>query len=228
MGADGIAVRPLQGGERMRRNEFERRFDATPGLKRAELVEGTVWIPPQMGEVRYGSARMALIGLIGSYCAATPGVSGGAHGHIRLDAVNMPQPDVSVHLGKAYGGQSRIDADGYLEGAPEFVADVVRQRAEWPTGRVEALRRNGVREFAVWRVDDCLIDWFVVRDGKQERLEMGADGVYRSRVLPGLWVDPVALLTDERARAMAVMRQGIASPEQGEFIERLKRAAGKV
>ena len=41
----GEAVPPLQQGDRLTRTEFERRYDAVPDLKKAELIEGTVSMP---------------------------------------------------------------------------------------------------------------------------------------------------------------------------------------
>ena len=36
-------VPPLQNGDHLTRDEFERRYDAMSGLKRAELIEGKKW-----------------------------------------------------------------------------------------------------------------------------------------------------------------------------------------
>src|SRR5262245_17111719 len=39
------AVPPLENGDRLTRAEFERRYRAMPHLKKAELIEGVVYIP---------------------------------------------------------------------------------------------------------------------------------------------------------------------------------------
>jgi hypothetical protein len=38
-------IPPLENGDWLSRGEFERRFNAMPGLKRAELIEGVVHLP---------------------------------------------------------------------------------------------------------------------------------------------------------------------------------------
>src|SRR2546430_252170 len=78
-------VPPLQPGDRLTRDEFERRFDATPGLKKAELIEGTVLMPPPpVSQENHSSPHFDLIWWLGMYRAATPGVEGGDNGSLRL------------------------------------------------------------------------------------------------------------------------------------------------
>lgn len=40
-----VALPRLENGDHLTRAEFERRYDAMPGLKRAELIEGVVYRP---------------------------------------------------------------------------------------------------------------------------------------------------------------------------------------
>ncbi len=51
-----------------------------------------------------------------------------------------------------------------------------------------------------------------------------ADGVYRSTVFPGLWLDPVALLNHDLAKVLAVVQAGINTKEHHEFVARLEQA----
>src|SRR6266511_3674740 len=101
----------LQNGDRLTREEFERRYDATPGLKKAELVEGIVYMPPPVSYASHSAPHANLVTLLGVYSAATPGVLIGADGSIRLDLDNMPQPDVCLMIAADRGGQARIDED---------------------------------------------------------------------------------------------------------------------
>ncbi len=39
------AIPPLKAGDRLTRDEFERRYDAMPNLRKAELIEGVVHVP---------------------------------------------------------------------------------------------------------------------------------------------------------------------------------------
>jgi hypothetical protein len=52
---------------------------------------------------------------------------------------------------------------------------------------------QGVREYIVWQVYDGRIDWFVLEDERYVLLQPGEDGVARSRVFPGLWLDVEAI-----------------------------------
>jgi len=50
-------VLPLENGDRLTRAEFERRYDAMPGVKKAELIEGVVYMPSPAGLRRHGGVR---------------------------------------------------------------------------------------------------------------------------------------------------------------------------
>src|SRR4051812_20108352 len=102
------AIPPLQPGDRLTRAEFERRYDATPNLKKAELIEGVVYMPPPVSD-GHSSPHFDLIGWLSIYRAATPGTAGGDNGSLRLDLDNMPQPDAFLRILESHGGQSRID-----------------------------------------------------------------------------------------------------------------------
>src|SRR5947209_7849232 len=120
---------PLVSGDHLTRAEFERRFDATPGLKKAELIEGVVYVAPPVSHDGHSHPHADLITVLGVYRAATSGVTGGDNGSIRLDLDNMPQPDAYLLIEPAFGGQARIDADGYVTGAPEFIAEIAATSA---------------------------------------------------------------------------------------------------
>ena len=115
----------------------------------------------------------------------------GDNGSLRLDLGNMPQPDGYLIVRPERGGRVRISMDDYVEGGPELVAEVSASTADHDLGeKLAAYLRNEVREYIVWRVIDRAIDWFVLRAGRYERLEPEADGILRSEVFPGLWLDP--------------------------------------
>jgi hypothetical protein len=63
--------------------------------------------------------------------------------------------------------------------------------------------------------------WFVLRNGRFAELPPGPDGIYRSEVFPGLWLDPQALLQGNRRRLRAVVELGCATPEHAAFVARL-------
>lgn len=219
--ADRGRVPPLENGDRLTRSEFERRYEAMPRLKKAELIEGVVHIPSPVRQTQHGEPHAHLIVWLGHYSAHCPGVRVGDNSTVRLDLDNEPQPDAVLFIDPARGGQAHLDEDGYIEGAPELVAEVTSSRASYDLHtKLHAYRRNGVREYVVWRVLDREIDWFVWRDGEYERLDPEAAGVLRSEAFPGLWLDPVALLSGEVATALAVLDQGLATAEHAAFVTR--------
>jgi hypothetical protein len=76
----------------------------------------------------------------------------------------------------------------------------------------------------VWRVIDRQIDWFVLREGQYEKLSPADDGIVRSTIFPGLWLDPRALLNDDCEALLDVLQRGLESPEHTAFKDQLRRA----
>jgi hypothetical protein len=217
-------VPPLQNGDHLTRAEFERRYAAMPHLKKAELIEGVVYMPSPVSDDHSG-AHFQLIGWLSHYAAATPGVVGGDNGTLRLDLDNEPQPDAFLRILASHGGQARVDDEGYVTGAPELVAEVAVSSVSLDLhGKLNVYRRNGVREYVVWRVQDGEIDWFVLRDSRFERSPRTPAGFYQSAVLPGLWLDPAALVRGDLLSVFQVVQQGLASPEHTDFVTRLQQA----
>jgi Uma2 family endonuclease len=215
-------IPPLVDGDHLTRDEFERRYDAMPGLKKAELIEGVVHMPSPVRYDQHSSPHSSLVGWLWVYRAGTPGVGSAADGSIRLDVNNMPQPDGFLIIMPDHGGRVRISEDDYIEGGPELVAEVSASSASYDLGDKQAVYlRNEVCEYIVWRILDRAVDWFVRHDGQYERLEPGADGILRSEVFPGLWLDPAALTSDDSARVLAVIQQGIGSAEHADFVAHL-------
>jgi len=216
----------LVAGDRLARAEFERRYAATPGLAKAELIEGVVYVPSPVRADAHGRPHTALIGWLFRYEVATPGAAVYTDATVRLDLDNEPRPDVAAALPAAAGGRSRVAADGYLEGAPELVAEVAASTASYDLhDKKRAYRRNGVREYLVWRTEDRALDWFVLRGGRYARLAPGPDGLLRSEAFPGLWLDPAALLAGDGARVLAALEEGLASSEHSAFAARLRAAS---
>src|SRR5215217_7364091 len=77
-------ILPLEQGDHLTRDEFERRYDAMPGLKKAELIDGVVHMPSPVRWSRHASPHVHISGWIAYYEAATPGTQGGDNASIRL------------------------------------------------------------------------------------------------------------------------------------------------
>ena len=216
-------VPALENGDRLTRAEFERRYEAMPHLKKAELIEGVVYVPSPVRHRQHGSPHAHLISWLFQYTANTPGVEVGDNSSVRLDLDNEPQPDALLFIDPTRGGQVRISDDGIIEGAPELVAEVASSSVSYDLhAKLHVYRRNGVCEYIVWRVLEQEIDWFVLRDGQYERMPRDAQGLVRSEVFPGLWLDPAALLRGDLATVLAIVQQGLASPEHNAFVARLR------
>ncbi len=144
------AIPPLKEGDRLTREEFERRFDAMPGLKKAELINGVVLMPSPVRLEQHGSPHADLICWLGHYRVATPGVRVGADSTIRLDIDNEPQPDALMFVEPSLGGRIRIDSDGYAEGGPELVAEVAASSINVDlTTKLQMYAKHGAQEYLI-------------------------------------------------------------------------------
>lgn len=218
-------VPPLENGDHLTRPEFEQRYEAMPGLKKAELIEGVVYVPSPVSP-KHGSPHFNLICWLSHYFLATPGLMGCDNTSLRLDLDNEPQPDIFLQILPSHGGQAKLDEDGCVAGAPELVAEIAASSASYDLhDKLAVYRRNGVREYIVWRVRDEAVDWFVLREGKYEPLPVDEAGILKSEVFPGLWLDPAALLRGEMLTVIQALQQGLASPQHAEFVARLQEAA---
>ena len=215
----------LESGDRLTRAEFERRYHQMPEGIKCELIEGQVYVmsSPVSAE-GHAVPHFDFITWLGNYVVNTPGVEGGDNATIRLDMDNEPQPDAFQRIKPSHGGQSRTSDDGYIEGAPELVVEIAASSASYDLHqKLNAYRRNGVREYIVWRVWDRQIDWFVLREEQFEAMEPDESGLLKSAVFPGLWLDPAAMLAGNRPRVMEIANAGIASPELEAFVKQLSQ-----
>ncbi|MCI0360572.1 MAG: Uma2 family endonuclease [Planctomycetaceae bacterium] len=220
---DPAHIPPLAAGDRLTRDEFERRYTAMPHVKKAELIEGVVYMPSPVSHEEHAAPHFDFITWLGVYRSMTPGVRGGDNGTLRLDLDNEPQPDGYLLVLPEFGGRAHMVA-GFVEGSPELVVEVSASSVSYDLhDKLNAYRRNGVQEYVVWRVWDRAIDWFVLRNGRYQLLALTADGYYVSEVFPGLWLEPAALLRGDLARVLAVLQQGLASPEHAAFVMRLRQ-----
>jgi Uma2 family endonuclease len=216
-------IPPLESGDRMTRAEFMRRYRAMPELKKAELIEGVVYVPSPVRQKHHGRPHSHLIGWLVNYEAGTPGVEAGDNSSILLDLDNVPQPDALLFIQPDHGGRVKFDKDGYIEGAADLVAEVAASSASYDLhDKLNSYRRNGVKEYVVYRVLDQKVDWFVLEEERFEPLAASADGLLRSTMFPGLWLDPAALIRGDVATVLAVVQQGLNSPEHTEFTARLR------
>jgi Uma2 family endonuclease len=219
------AVPRLENGDRLTRSEFERRYNAMPGLKKAELIEGEVYVGSPVRHREHSEPHSHLNFALAAYVAGTAHVRIGDNGSVRFDLDNELQPDGYLMIESQCGGHAHIGEEGYADGAPELVAEIASSSVSYDLGKkLQVYRRNGVCEYIVWRVEDREIDWFVLHDGQYKLLAADPDGILRSAVFPGLWLDTAALLRGDLATVLAVVQRGMATQERATFVVRLKGA----
>ncbi|MCZ0944853.1 MAG: Uma2 family endonuclease [Gammaproteobacteria bacterium] len=203
---------PLRTGDRLTRPEFERRYLANPHIKKAELVEGVTQVREPVGFYTHGRPHSLVSGILFTYAAYTPGVCAVVDPTVRLDRNNEPQPDVALLIEAAADGQSHVDKDGYIAGAPELVLEVAASSATRDLQRkFHAYWRNGVREYVVWRTLDKRIDWFELASGQFEPKLPDSKGLIHSTLFPGLCLAVPALLNNQIAEALEALHEGIGS-----------------
>ena len=213
---------PLAAGQRLTRVEFERRYALCPTVKKAELIEGIVRMPSPVRYDAHAKPHAAILGPMIVYAAHTPGVGVADNATVRLDPDNEPQPDVLLRVESPALRQSVLDTDGYIQDAPELVAEVAATSASYDLHeKLLVYQRNGVREYIVWRTRERRIDWFELGGGKYQPLPADPDGVIHSRIFPGLRIAVTALLEGDIATVLAKVREGLRSSEHREFVARL-------
>lgn len=217
-------VRPpgLETGERVTVEEFMRRWEELPDLKNAELIDGVVHVLSPAG-LEHGSLSSRTISWLGYYAYATPGCDAGSHS-TWLMSDSVPQPDVYLRILPSHGGQSRNEGE-YGTDAPELVAEVCDTSTEVDFGPKLALyERAGVREYVTVELLGQRLIWRVLENGAYVALTLPPDGIIRSQVFPGLWLDVPAFWADDGAKMLAVLNAGLASEGHRKFVQRLAAA----
>lgn len=221
--SDTRPVPPLENGDHLTRHEFERRYAAMPLVKKAELIEGVVYMPAALRFRSHGKPHGQLLGWLFNYHVATPGTELADNSTVRLDLDNDPQPDIALFIAPEYGGSVQISDDDYIEGAPDLIAEVAASSASYDLGdKKKVYRRNGVREYIVWQMYENRLDWFVLQEDKYVALAPDEDGILRSRIFPGLWLTVDALLSGDMATVLSVVQQGLNIPEHETFVQSLQ------
>lgn len=214
-------ILPLRNGEHVSRAEFERRWEATPGLKRAELIEGIVFMPPPISDT-HSDYHDRLHHWFSVYARATPGVKSRIAPSLRLDNRNEFQPDCLLRIDVPGLGRSWVAPDGYPEGAPELVAEIAVSSTDYDAHEKRLVyERIGVQEYLLWRVMDRRCDWWTLQDSAYVPLAPRADGTHASAVFPGLWLDLRALLGGDERKVLATLQKGLHSRGHQDFIKRL-------
>jgi Uma2 family endonuclease len=172
----------------------------------------------------HGQAHVLAIVWLDRYAEATPGVEVLDNATMILGRKSEPQPDALLRILPECGGRTGTDR-GFVRGAPELIVEVAKATRYVDLGpKRDEYERAGVLEYVVRALDPDEVIWHVMREGRLAPVPTGADGLYRSEVFPGLWLDPVALLAGDRAGLRAALDPGLATVDHAGFVARLSAA----
>lgn len=215
-------VPALENADVLSREEFRRRRNNMPCLKRAERFGGSVFMQAAVRFREHGQPHQDLQGWLAYYKAFTPGIEGADNPTVEV-ASDDAQPDGCLLISPEFGGRCRVDEQGYLVGSPELMAEVAASSASFDLHeKRESYLRSEVQEYLVWKVLERCVVWWALEQEEYIELSPDEDGIYRSRVFPGLWLDAPALVAGDLRRVIEVVHQGISSPEHAAFVARLQ------
>ena len=212
----------LENGDHLSQAEFHRRYQEYPDDIKAELIGGIVYMASPL-RVPHGSYHSDLTVPIWHYMIATPGTDLLNNATAILGEENEPQPDLCLRILAEWGGQAVVNSEGYLQGAPELMAEISHSTRSFDMfEKRTAYGQAGVKEYLVFCIEDEELHWFDFRSGRP--IKPDREGIFRSRVFPGLWIHGPALIHQDRHQLLAVVQQGIASREHAAFVKRLEKA----
>jgi hypothetical protein len=217
-----IGVPLLANGDRMNQAEFHRRYEQYPDDVKFELVGGIVYMASPLRH-SHGAYHVKLSFALECYASGTPGVEVVDNVTTILGEESEPQPDLTMRIVQESGGQSLVNEDEYIQGPPELLAEVAySSRSIDLNQKRQDYQQVGVLEYLVLSIEDEQLFWFHFPSG--ESITSNRQGVFKSRVFPGLWIDEKALLALDSAGVRKVIEKGLKSKEHAAFVKRLQRA----
>jgi Uma2 family endonuclease len=219
--AANAQVPPLENGDRLDQKTFHQRYEAMAEHVRAELIGGIVYMAsPQ--KMPHGKSTVLIGRWLDEYAENTPGTEVLADATDIMGPESQPEPDNCLIILPEYGGQTHVTDDGYLGGAPELIVETASSTESRDLHQKKTdYERAGVREYVVVALRSQRVFWFALRGRRYSELSPGPDGILRSRIFPGLWLDPDALLRRDRKQLLAVVEQGLAGVLHQAFVAKL-------
>jgi hypothetical protein len=212
----------LENGDHLSQAEFHRRYKEYPDDIKAELIGGIVYMASPL-RVPHGSYHSDLAVPFWHYMIATPGTDLLNNTTAILGEDSEPQPDLCLRILTEWGGQTIVNPEGYLLGAPELMAEISHSTRSFDMfEKRTAYREAGAKEYVVLCIEDEELHWFDFQSGRP--LKPDREGIFRSRAFPGLWIDAPALIRQDRHRLLAVIQRGTGSREHAAFVKRLEKA----
>jgi Uma2 family endonuclease len=194
----------LEAGDHLSVAEFMRRYEAAPGIRKAQLIEGTVHMPSPVNAAFHAKPDSIIQGWLFTYSLAHPDLEVFPNATLFLDGENVVQPD-AILCQPQKGGRVWLDEAGYLHGAPELVVEIASTTASIDLhAKLRAYQRNGVGEYLVWLVKDKRVHWYELVDGEYVAKKERA-GKLRSSLFAGLVLDVKALLKLDKAKVVRAL-----------------------
>ena len=222
MSTAALTVPPLVAGDRLSRDEFLRRWEAHPEIKKAELIGGIVYLMPSPVSIDHGEMDSHVTTWLGVYAAATPGCGTGNNATTFL-LEDCAQPDGQLRLLPEAGGTSWVE-NKFLHGVPELLAEVSLSSTAYDLHqKLDLFREAGVKEYLAVLLYEQEIRWHYLSRKGYQLLTPDSAGIYRSRIFPGLWLHGKALLGGNMAKVLATLQKGMNSDEHVRFVARLNK-----
>lgn len=214
---------PLISGDHLTLAEFQRRYAAQPYIKKAELIDGVVYMSSPVHLAKHSKPHSRIVGWLFNYVAATPGTDFGDNVTAHLDQENEVQPDAFLRIHESAGGRSHADEYDYLEGVPELIIEVSASSASYDLHeKLELYRRNGVPEYLVLLAYEQETRWYQLVEGEYRLLQPDKAGIYRSQIFPGLHFQSDMFWADDLARLLEILQAGIETAGHQAFVAELE------
>ena len=209
----------LHNGDCMSQAEFHRAYSLSPEGFRAELVGGTVLVAsPMLAD--HGEFHSPLMTLFGNHESETAGVTSGDNSTLILGDRSEPQPDAYLRILPEFGGQAKVNENGYIEGPPGLIAEIALSSYSVDLhSKREDYAENGVHEYLVLSIRERRLHWFDLP--KNVEHDLPSDGVCRLRSFPGLWIHVPSLIARDLKKLNRTLRKGIRSPAHAAFVRKL-------
>lgn len=198
---------PLESGDLLDAAEYWRRYCATWEKLRAERINGKVYIMSPLRAVHHGNPHFLLAHWIATFAMHDPTLTGSDNATVRLNTDNDPQPDLCL---LRIGGQTHFDDEGFIIGAPEMIIEIAGSSASYDFGeKREVYEAAGVGEYLVFEAMEGRIQWW--RSDKGRFFEITPEnGIYKSVLFPGLWLDAGALRSANAVALIATLQRGMS------------------
>jgi Uma2 family endonuclease len=223
---DKPGLPPLEPGDCLDQKTFHERYEAMPDDFRAELIGGIVFVSSPL-RITHSRHHMALGAWLWLYEQETAGVQAFDNVTVVLGPKSEPQPDGCLIIEPERSGQAHFE-DDYVHGAPEWMAEIASSTETIDLHLKKAdYEKAGVKEYVVVALRQQRVFWFVARKGRFEELSPRGDGILRSQVFPGLWLDPKALLNLDGRRLRRALERGLKTKEHASWVAELAARTGK-